>query len=149
MPIQELVKYSPVPVINALSDLYHPTQILADLLALIEHYNPKGFLPEFTDNVVPAYSQLKYSLKTEDIFASLKGKKIAWIGDTNNITNDMLVTYPRLGMHMSVASPKGYDKVDERVWAEVEKGGAAENVTLTNSPEEALKDADIVVTDTW
>jgi ornithine carbamoyltransferase len=60
-----------------------------------------------------------HAVSEVDIFAPLKGKKVAWVGDTNNVLNDMLVTYPRLGMTLSVASPKGYDKVDERVWARV------------------------------
>ena len=54
-----------------------------------------------------------------DPFAVLKGKKVVWVGDTNNVLHDMLVSFPRLGMTIAVASPKGYDKVDERVWAAV------------------------------
>ncbi|NXD32600.1 OTC protein, partial [Spelaeornis formosus] len=118
--IEELAQHSRVPVVNALSDLYHPTQILADLLTLFEHYS--GYL---------------------------KGKKIAWVGDTNNISNELLVTLPRFGAEFAIASPKGYDKVDPRVWAKVEEAQTQSLVTLTNSPAEALKDADVVVTDTW
>jgi ornithine carbamoyltransferase len=44
---------------------------------------------------------------------------VAWVGDTNNITNELLVTLPRLGMEMAVASPKGYDKVEDAVWSRV------------------------------
>lgn len=58
-------------------------------------------------------------MKQLDFASVFNGKKIAWIGDTNNIVNDMMVSMPRLGMHVSVASPKGYDKVDERVWKRV------------------------------
>jgi ornithine carbamoyltransferase len=54
-----------------------------------------------------------------DPFAALQGKKVVWVGDTNNVLHDMLVSYPRLGMTIAVASPQGYDKVDERVWAAV------------------------------
>jgi ornithine carbamoyltransferase len=54
-----------------------------------------------------------------DPFAVLRGKKVVWVGDTNNVLHDMLVSFPRLGMTIAVASPKGYDKVDERVWAAV------------------------------
>jgi ornithine carbamoyltransferase len=119
--IETLAKYSPVPVINALSDLYHPTQILADLLALVETYAPDITIP---DNVirgsgginrnVSQYLQRNYSL--QDI---LRGKKMAWVGDTNNMTNEFLVVIPRFGMTLGVAAPKGYDKVDPRVWARV------------------------------
>ena len=54
-----------------------------------------------------------------DPFAALKGKKIVWVGDVNNVLNDMLVSLPRLGMKMAVAAPQGYDKVDPRVWKRV------------------------------
>ena len=51
-----------------------------------------------------------------DPFDVLQGKKIVWVGDVNNVLNDMLVSLPRIGMTMAVAAPKGYDKIDERVW---------------------------------
>jgi ornithine carbamoyltransferase len=94
--------------------LYHPTQILADLLTLFEAYNPPA-LPPTSDSTTHA-ELLKQVKATIDPFANLKGKKIAWVGDTNNITNEIMVTMPRLGMEVSVASPKGYDQVDPRVW---------------------------------
>jgi len=148
---QALVAGSGVPVINALSDLYHPTQILADLLTMYEVYAP-GYA-EWKKNVAFDRSRPQVSVMNAtselDILAPFKGKKIAWVGDTNNVLNDMLVTFPRMGMTLSVASPKGYDKVDDRVWARVLGGGHSNKVILTNSPEEALKDADIAVTDTW
>jgi ornithine carbamoyltransferase len=75
--IEEICKYSAVPVINALSDLYHPLQMLADLVTLQETYN------------------------------TLDGVSVAWIGDSNNILNSWLVTAPRLGIRMSVATPEG------------------------------------------
>jgi len=107
-------------VINALSDLYHPTQILADLLTLDEHYSPDSISSATTPSEGVFGSLLSYlSQQKHDPFAALKGKKMAWIGDTNNIINELLVTVPRLGMKLAVASPKGYDKVDPRVWARV------------------------------
>lgn len=112
---------------------YHPTQILADLLTIQEHY-PSRPLSTF---------------------------KVAWVGDSNNILNDMLVSMPRLGMDLSIATPKGkeYER-DEIVWGEMEDGlnqlskdGSSDvrkgNVVWTNDPKEAVKDADIIVTDTW
>ncbi|ODO11826.1 ornithine carbamoyltransferase [Cryptococcus amylolentus CBS 6273] len=148
--IETLAKYSPVPVVNALSDLYHPTQILADLLTLLELYAP---VPAPTDADITtgkAYtSVLKHFQSNIDPIATLKGKKVAWVGDTNNITNELLVTLPRFGMEFSVASPKGYDKVDDRVWSRVTDANTQGLVTLTNDPAEALHKADIVVTDTW
>ncbi|KAK4688836.1 ornithine carbamoyltransferase, partial [Tremellales sp. Uapishka_1] len=146
--VELLAKYSPVPVVNALSVLYHPTQILADLLALHEAYTDTT--PPSLEGVERSQSfLLSHYRKAGDPLHSFKGKKIAWVGDTNNIANELLVTVPRLGMKMSIASPKGYDKVDERVWQRVVEAGTENMVTLTNSPEEALKDADVVVTDTW
>lgn len=111
-----MAKYSPVPVINALCDLYHPTQILADLLTLVETYNPPA-LPSASTSTT--HGDLLTQVKKIDLFANLQGKKIAWVGDTNNIINEIMVTMPRLGMEVSVASPKGYDQVDERVWKRV------------------------------
>ncbi|GHJ87468.1 hypothetical protein NliqN6_3870 [Naganishia liquefaciens] len=147
--VEALVEHSPVPVINALSDLYHPTQILADLLTMYEMYDTTHTLKNTTVAKHRPQDALTAAVGRIDPLAPLKGKKVVWVGDTNNVLHDMLVSYPRLGMTIAVASPKGYDKVDERVWAAVQNGGHADKVILTNSPQEALKDADIVVTDTW
>lgn len=103
-------------MINALCDLYHPTQILADILTLVETFNPPA-LPSTSSST--SHADLLRQVKSIDPFANLKGKKIAWVGDTNNIINEIMVTMPRLGMEVSVASPKGYDQVDERVWKRV------------------------------
>ncbi|WWC86105.1 uncharacterized protein L201_000976 [Kwoniella dendrophila CBS 6074] len=147
--IETLAKYSPVPIINALSDLYHPTQILADIMALHEHYSPKPEPPQPAEGEGSHTSILKYFQSSIDPLESLKGKKVAWVGDSNNISNELLVTLPRLGMEFSLAAPKGYDKVDERVWKRVTEAGTESLVKLTNSPSEALENADVVVTDTW
>lgn len=115
--VQTLAKHSPVPVINALCDLYHPTQILADLLTLYETYSPPLDKLEIRDKLHSStYEHIQANV---DPLACLQGKKIAWVGDTNNIINEIMVTMPRLGMEVSVASPKGYDVVDERVWQRV------------------------------
>ncbi|KAE8209394.1 hypothetical protein CF327_g6613 [Tilletia walkeri] len=135
--VELLAKHSRVPIINALSARYHPTQILADLLTLVEVYG---------DSSDP-------SLK------KLAGLKVAWVGDSNNILNDMLVAYPRLGIHLAVAAPKGDAyKRDEIVWktmtdaldaGDVLEGVSAGKVSWSNDPLEAVKDADVIVTDTW
>lgn len=86
-------------------------------MALQEAYSPElaaGF--EVGD---VRQSDIRATLDTADILSPLQGKKVAWVGDTNNITNELLVTVPRLGMKIAVASPKGYDKVDDSVWARV------------------------------
>ncbi|CAD6887628.1 unnamed protein product [Tilletia controversa] len=136
--IELLAKHSRVPIINALSARYHPTQILADLQTLVEVYGDKG---------------------DSSSLSKLAGIKIAWVGDSNNILNDMLVTYPRLGIHLAVAAPKGDAyKRDEIVWQTMQDGLKAQSeasdvpvgqVSWSNDPLEAVKDADVIVTDTW
>ena len=116
--MKTLAKHSPVPVINALSNRYHPTQILADIMVLQETYAPeiqKMLLSETANR----QTDLLVRLQDVDIIESLKGKKVAYVGDTNNIANELLVTLPRLGMKLAIASPKGYDKVEEVVWSHV------------------------------
>ncbi|MHA1687672.1 MAG: ornithine carbamoyltransferase [Candidatus Heimdallarchaeaceae archaeon] len=118
--VEELAKYSSVPVINALSDKYHPLQILADLLTIEEH---KG---------------------------KLKGLKLAWIGDGNNVANSLLIGCSKMGISMYVATPKGYENpsdVVELVRTFAKESGA--EIVITNDPVEAVTDADIVVTDTF
>ncbi|GAA5935053.1 ornithine carbamoyltransferase [Sporobolomyces koalae] len=127
--VETLAANSSVPVINALSHLYHPTQILADLQALLEVRQP------FTTDL-----------------ASLKGLTIAWVGDSNNILNEMMVTYPRLGVNLQIATPKGYDldqEVLDRANEGIKKEGGTGKIIHTHSPEEAVKNADVVTTDTW
>ncbi|SOV02352.1 probable ornithine carbamoyltransferase precursor [Ustilago sp. UG-2017a] len=138
--VELLSKHSTVPVINALSARYHPTQILADLQTMLEVYASASSPTDLT---------------------SLAGLKVAWVGDSNNILNDMLVAYPRLGINLSVATPSGsaYQR-DELVWGTMQDGLSAltksgsspialGQVNWTNDPLEAVKDADIIVTDTW
>ncbi|WFD27290.1 ornithine carbamoyltransferase [Malassezia nana] len=132
--IEGLANESMVPVINALSSRFHPTQILADLLTMLELEAPEGAaLPKL---------------------AGLAGRKVAWVGDSNNILNDMLVTYPRLGMHLSVATPSGpaYER-DPVVWDMMQQGlrdqRAAGQVEWSHDPQQAVRDADFIVTDTW
>lgn len=130
--IELLAENSTVPVINALSSLYHPTQILASLVTLLETFFPHS-----------------------RNLASLNGLKIAWIGDSNNVLNDMIVSYPRLGINLNIATPKGYElepRVLERMKlgliedSEVHRGG---KLLHFHDPLEAIKDADVIVTDTW
>ena len=129
-------------------------------MTLFEAYNPPS-LPTTSDSTT--HAELLQSVKSIDPFANLKGKKIAWVGDTNNIINEIMVTMPRLGMEVSVASPKGYNEVDPRVWKRMyvfpflhtivltgsTEAGTEKMIHRTTSPEEALQGADVVVTDTW
>ena len=116
----ELARYSSVPVINALSDLDHPLQTLADLLTIYEK------------------------------FGRFKGLKIAWIGDGNNVCNSTLIAASKLGMNMSIATPRDYRP--NRLYLELaannaEKSGA--EIEVIEDPEKAVKDADVVMTDTF
>lgn len=104
---------SSVPVINGLSDSFHPCQLLADL-------------------------QTFYELK-----GAIKGKKVAWFGDGNNMCNSWINAARIMDFHLHVAGPAEYRPAPEMV----ELGGA--NVTLTRDPEQAAAQADLVVTDTW
>jgi ornithine carbamoyltransferase len=113
--IDELVKWSSVPVINALSDLYHPCQALADVQALKEH------------------------------FGRLEGLKLAFVGDGNNVSHSLMLTAGRLGVHVAVASPEGYEP-NSKIVAQASRLG---EITVTNDPSEALAGADAVYTDVW
>lgn len=118
--IEELCEHSSVPVINALSDKFHPLQTLADLMTLKEHYG------------------------------DLRGKTLAWVGDGNNVLHDLMIGAIKMGMHVRVATPKGYD-ADPTVLAAAKLLCQKEFVTLTltTDPREAVKGANVVVTDTW
>ncbi len=114
--VDELHAYSPAPVINALSDMYHPCQALADVQTLKEQ------------------------------FGGLAGVKLAFVGDGNNVAHSLLLTATRLGVHVSVATPPGYEPKAEIVQA---ARGFGPPVVITNNPEEAVAGADAVYTDVW
>jgi len=118
--VEELAKYADVPVINALSDKFHPLQILADLMTIEEH---KG---------------------------KLSGLKLAWVGDGNNVANSLLIGCSKMGINMYVATPKGYEPPEDVVSLAMNfaKESNAE-IVITNDPIEAVTNADIVVTDTF
>lgn len=119
--IEEFAAHSTIPVVNSLTDDYHPCQILADLLTIREH---KG---------------------------NTEGLSIAYLGDAaNNMANSYLLGCVNAGMHVRIAGPEGYlpaeDVVAEAQALAAETGGS---VLVTTDPVEALKDADVVATDTW
>ncbi|BEI92954.1 uncharacterized protein CcaverHIS019_0505820 [Cutaneotrichosporon cavernicola] len=149
--VETLAKHSGVPVINALSDLYHPTQILADILTLVEEaHGPFVFPSQVTTSEGSRYHWMHEWVRNNvDIPGALRGKKMAWVGDSNNISNELLVTLPRFGVHFALAAPKGYDTIDPRVKATLEAQGVADMITYTNDPAVAVKNADILITDTW
>ena len=118
--IVALAENATVPVINGLSDLYHPCQILADFLTIIEK---KKRLEEL---------------------------KLAYIGDGNNVCNTLLLGCSRVGMDISVAHPEGYGPSSEAVGLAGEfSRSSGSKVELTVEPQVAAKDADVVYTDTF
>jgi len=121
--VLELSKYATVPVINALSDLHHPLQTLADLMALEEKFGS----------------------------GNLRGKTIAWVGDGNNVLHDLMLGAAKVGMNVRIATPKGYEPNANIL--DITKSLASENETKpvfeTTIAEEAVSSSDVVVTDTW
>ncbi len=116
----DLAKYGSIPVINGLTDLLHPCQVLADLFTIIEK---KG---------------------------KLKGLKLAYIGDGNNMAHSLLHGCSKVGMHISIASPKGYKPKEEIVNNALRNAKVMNSkVEILDSPEEAVKDADVIYTDVW
>lgn len=117
----EMAKWANIPVINALTDLLHPCQVLTDLLTIQEY---KG--------------------------KDLKGLKMAYVGDGNNMTNSFLYGCAKAGMTFVAATPEDYRpnaEVVKNALEDAKETGAS--LSLVTDPKEAVKDADIVVTDTW
>lgn len=119
--VVELAKYADIPVINALTDLLHPCQVLTDLLTIREY---KG--------------------------KNLKGLKMAYVGDGNNMTNSYMYGGAKAGMEFVAATPEDYKPDAEVTKNAIEDAKATgASIKLVTDPAEAVKDADIVVTDTW
>ena len=118
--VMDLAKHATIPVINGLTDLLHPCQILADLFTISEK---KG---------------------------KLKGLKLAYVGDGNNVAHSLLYGCSKVGMHISIASPNGYKPNEEIVNAALENAKTMNSkIEIVENPEEAVKDADVIYTDVW
>ena len=120
LDLKELAYYSDVPVINGLSDLCHPVQILSDLLTIYER------------------------------LGRLVGVKVAYIGDGNNVANSLLIGCSKIGLDICLAVPEGYEPNPDII--EMAKGFANQSgsrVEVLREPLEAVKDADIIYTDTF
>jgi ornithine carbamoyltransferase len=116
--VQELARWSNVPVINALSDFTHPCQAMADLMTIEEH------------------------------FGKLTGKTLAFIGDGNNVARALATACGRFGMRFILASPPGYSLSSEdfdRIMAQVPDL----DFVVAEDPAEAVREADVIYTDTW
>lgn len=118
--VEDLAKYGSISIINGLTDLLHPCQALTDIFTTFEH---KG---------------------------RLEGLKLAYIGDGNNMAHSLMYAGAKVGMNVSVASPVGYEcnaEIVENAKADAKLTGAV--IDVSNDPERAMKDADVVYTDTW
>ncbi|HBG25478.1 MAG TPA: ornithine carbamoyltransferase [Phycisphaerales bacterium] len=113
----ELAKFAEIPVINALTDWSHPCQAMADIMTIREH------------------------------FGKLNGIKIAYIGDGNNVARSLSFGCAKLGMKISIASPKGYELDKESIDKANQITSGSTN--QMNSPQDAVKNADVIYTDTW
>jgi ornithine carbamoyltransferase len=118
--VEELAACGSIPIINGLTDSQHPCQILADILTVKEY---KG---------------------------TLKGLKLAYVGDGNNVANSLLLGCAKVGMNISVATPEGYecDETSVKLAKEAAEESGAE-VLICYDPQEAVNNADVVYTDTW
>ncbi|MEM2116929.1 MAG: ornithine carbamoyltransferase, partial [Thermoplasmata archaeon] len=117
--VVSLAKNATVPVINALDDVEHPAQIVADLMTIFEK---KG---------------------------KLKGLKISFIGDGNNVANSLMLGSAIVGADFYIASPKGYEIKEKYVKLAKEVAGNNSKIVITNDPIEAARDADVIYTDVW
>jgi ornithine carbamoyltransferase len=113
--VEELARHAEVPVINGLTDLLHPCQILADLLTVRQH------------------------------LGTWEGKKVAWIGDGNNMANSWINAAYRLGFELALACPVGYEPADHLL----ERARTRATVTLVRDPKDAIAGAHVVNTDVW
>lgn len=111
--IERFAQYSSVPVINALTDDYHPCQLLADMQTFVEH---RG---------------------------SIQGKVVAWIGDGNNMCQSYINAARQFDFELRIACPKGFEPQAEMLAAN------SDRVSLVRKPQEAAKDAHLLVTDVW
>jgi ornithine carbamoyltransferase len=114
--LEDLARYASVPVINGLSDLLHPCQVMADVMTIQENFG--------TD---------------------LRPRKVAWVGDGNNMANSWLNAAYRFGFDLRLACPEGYQP-DPQI---LERASGAANVLLTTDPREAVEGVDVVNTDVW
>lgn len=118
--IEEFAKWASVPVINALTDKSHPCQIMADILTIKEY------------------------------FGNVQGKKLAYVGDGNNVLHSLLIGCSMFGIDISVATPEGYEAPQDAV--ELAKKYSAETgskVEIFRNAKDAVKDANVIYTDTW
>ncbi len=118
--VRDLATHGSIPIINGLDDLVHPCQVLSDLLTIQEH------------------------------LGDLKGRKLAYIGDGNNMAHSLLAGGAKVGMDVVIAAPEGYQPLPDML-AQAQEDAKETGATLSvvTDPMEAVKDADVVYTDVW
>ncbi len=117
--ILQLAEHGSVPVINGLSDYSHPAQALADIFTILE------------------------------VKGSLKGLKIAYVGDGNNVARSLLFGAMKTGMHMAIATPQGYNLTDEDMELAAKFSNYGAVAERLQDPQKAVQDADVIYTDVW
>ena len=118
--VDGLARWSKVPVINALSDLYHPCQAFADMQTIREH------------------------------FGATRGLKFAFVGDGNNMVNSLMLNSARLGMDFALATPQKYEASEDIINQSREiASGSGARITISTDPAEAARGAHVIYTDVW
>ena len=118
--LEALAEHGSIPIINGLTDEFHPCQVLADLLTI---YEKKG---------------------------TLKGLKLAFVGDGNNMAHSLMIGCSKLGIDVAIASPDGYKpNPTYTAWSVANAEANGSKVTICTDPLEACKDADVLYTDVW
>ena len=118
--VEEMAALASIPVINGLSDFSHPCQALADYMTIIE------------------------------IKGDLNGLKVAYVGDGNNVSNSLMFGAARLGVHIAVATPRGYEPAEQVIkWTNEQGRQTGCKLDVTNDPAAAASGADVIYTDVW
>jgi len=118
--VEKMAEYAGIPIINGLTDFSHPCQAMADFLTITEIKGP------------------------------LAGLKLAYVGDGNNVSNSLMFAAARLGVHVAIGAPAGYQPTAEvTAWTRAEGAKTGSTCLITDDPAEAVANADVVYTDTW
>jgi ornithine carbamoyltransferase len=118
--VDELAEHSDIPVINGLTDEFHPCQALADVMTIREQ------------------------------FGAVEGVRVVYLGDGNNVCHSLMVACSKLGMHFTAATPEGYEPSEEVVgWAQTAAQASGGSVATLRDPREAAEGADVLYTDVW
>lgn len=118
--VEEMARFASVPIINGLTDFSHPCQAMADYLTMLE------------------------------LKGRVRGLKVTYIGDGNNVANSLLFAGARLGAHVTVASPSGYEPAPEVMeWVREHGRATGSTCRVTNDPRDASRGADVIYTDVW